>query len=90
MSLMSSVLAVICILLIVFLLICLECVLRKRVSYVVSSLNKEEETFEAQIRDIISKNPSSEILIFCTARKPETIIVLEKLKEEFSQLHILQ
>ncbi len=87
---MTPLFAIIFLLLIVFILICLECILRKRVSYIVSNLNEDQDFIEARIREIIFQNPKSEIIILCTPKNPDTITVLTKLQEEFSQLHIMK
>ena len=89
-DILSPIMAIICILLIVFALICLECILRKRISYIVSALNEDENDFETKIRKIILENPKSEIVVLCTAKSPEITTILDKLKEEFSQLHIIK
>ena len=89
-DILSTVTAIICILLIVFALICLECILRKRISYIISAINEDEKNFEAKIRKIILENPKSVIVLLCTAKNTETTTILNKLKEEFSQLHIIK
>ena len=87
---MSPVYAIILVLIVFFLLICLECILRERVSYIVTNLNEDEEAVESRIRETIFKNPTSEIIILCTPKNPETITVLTKLEKEFPQLHIIK
>lgn len=87
---MSPIYALVFVLIVIFVLICLECVLRRKVSYIVKNLNVDEKVIEAHIREIIFKNPSSEIIILCTQKNPDTITVLTKLQEDFSQLHILK
>ena len=81
--------AIIFMLLIVFFLICLECLLRKRVSYIVSDLNEEQEIIESRIREIIFLNPKSEIIVLCSPKTPEVLTVLTKLQNEYPQLQIL-
>lgn len=87
---MSPVFAIIFVLLVVFVLICLECILRKRIAYIVENLNADEEVIESRIREIIFKNPTSEIIILCTPKNPDTITILEKLQEDFPQLYIIK
>ena len=82
--------AVIFILLIIFFLICIECILRKRVSYIISNLNEEQDIIESRIREIIFLNPNSEIIVLCTPRNPNTLTILTKLQEEYAQLHIIK
>lgn len=64
--------------------------MRKKVSYIVKNLNEDEASAEARIREIIFKNPKSEIVIFCTPKNPDTITILSKLQAEYSQLHIIK
>jgi cellulose synthase/poly-beta-1,6-N-acetylglucosamine synthase-like glycosyltransferase len=87
---MTPTIAIIFILLIVFFLICLECILRKRVSYIISNLNEEQDVIESHIREIIFLNPQSEIIVICTPRDSETLTVLTKLQNEYPQLHIIK
>lgn len=87
---MTVSISIIFILLIVFFLICLECILRKRVSYIISNLNEEQDVIESHIREIIFLNPQSEIIVLCTPRNPEILTVLTKLQNEYSQLHIIK
>lgn len=86
---MSPVFAIIFVLVIIFVLICLECILRKKISYVVTKAIEDEHSIEIKIRDIITKNPSSEIIVICCLTNQETLLILNKLKDEFSQLHII-
>ena len=81
--------AIVCVLMVIFFLICVECILRKRVSYFIANLNEDDEVIESRIREIIFLNPKSEIILLCTPRNPEEMTILTKLEEEFSQLHIL-
>lgn len=87
---MSPVYAIVTVLIVFFILICLECILRKRVSYIVENLNEDEEIIESRIRETIFKNPSSEIIILCTPKNPDTLTILSKLEKEFPQLHIIK
>ena len=87
---MPTSIAIVFILLIVFFLICLECILRKRVSYIISNLNEEQDIIETRIREIVFLNPKSEIIVLCTPRNPEILTVLTKLQNEYSQLHIIK
>ena len=87
---LSPLYAIVCVLIIIFFLICIECILRKRVSYFIANLNEEDETIESRIREIIFLNPKSEIILLCTPRNPEAITILSKLQEEYSQLHIIK
>lgn len=87
---MTPTLAIICFLIVVFILICLECFLRKRVLYFYESIDRDEEYIELKIRDIINKNPASEIIILCTPKHPDTITILDKLSIDFPQLHIIK
>lgn len=87
---MSSVYAVVFVLFIVFFIICVECILRKEISYIVKNLNEDENAIEFKVREIVLKNPKSEIIILCTPKNPDTITVLDKLQEDFPQLHILK
>lgn len=84
---MAPILAV---LIIIFVLLLLECLLRKRVSYIVTNLDVDEEAIEVKIRDIIYMHPNSEIIVFCTPKNPEYVSILNKLQDEFSQLHIVK
>ena len=90
MTFVTPTLAIICILIIVFILICIECILRKRVSYFYEVFDQDEEAIELKIRKIISSNPNSEIIILCTPKKPDTIAILDKLIFDFPQLHIIK
>lgn len=87
---MSPIYAIVFVLFVIFALICLECVLRKKVSYIVKNLNEDETVIEARIREIIFKNPKSEIAILCTSKNPDTVTILTKLQEEYPQLHIIK
>lgn len=87
---MSPIYAIVFVLFVVFVLICLECILRKKVSYIVKNLNEDETVIEARIREIIFKNPKSEIVILCTSKNPDTVTILEKLQGEYQQLHIIE
>ena len=87
---MTPIYAIVFLLFVFFILICLECILRERVSYIVTNLNEDEEVIESQIRETIFKNPTSEIIILCTPKNPDTITILSKLEEEFPQLHIIK
>lgn len=87
---MPSVYAIIFVLFVIFVLICLECILRKKVSYIVKNLNEDENVIEARIREAIFKNPSSEIIILCTPKNPDTLTILSKLQGDFPQIHIIK
>ena len=89
---LSPLIAIIFVLSVFFILICLECILRKKISYIVKNLNveEEEETIECKIRETVFKNPTAEIIILCTPKNPDTILILEKLEKDFPQLHILK
>jgi len=86
----TTIVPIIIILIIVFFLTCLECILRKRVSYIVSTINDDSEIIESRIRELIFLNPKSEIVVLCTPWNPETLTILEKLSDEYSQLHIIK
>ena len=90
MTFLTPALAIICILIIIFILICLECILRKRVSYFYEIFDQDEEAIELKIREIIGTNPDSEIIILCTPKNPDTITILDKLTSDFPQLHIIK
>ena len=87
---MSPIYAIIFVLFVFFVLICVECILRKQISYIVKNINEDEDVIELQIRETIFKNPTSEIIILCTPKNPDTITVLDKLQEDFPQLHIIK
>ena len=87
---MKATVAIIFILLIVFFLICLECLLRKRVSYIISYLDDEIENIESKIHEIIFLNPNSEIVVICTPKCNETLTILDKLSNDYTQLHIIK
>jgi len=87
---LSPIYALVFVLFVCFIIICLECILRKKISYIVKNLNENEDAIESQIRETIFKNPTSEIIILCTPKNSDTITILGKLQEDFPQLHIIK
>lgn len=87
---MSPIYAIIFVLFVFFVLILLECILRKKISYIVENFNEDESVIESQIREIIFKNPTSEIIILCTPKNPDTLVILDKLQVDYPQLHIIK
>lgn len=87
---MEPYLATVFILMIIFFLICIECILRKKVSYIVKEYNENMDLIESHIREIIFLNPKSEIIVVCTPKSPETLTILNNLEKEYSQLHIIK
>lgn len=86
---MTPLLAITCVLSIIFVLILIECILRKKVSYVIENLDSDENVIEMRIREIINANPTAEIIILCTPKSPDAITILNKICYEFPQLHII-
>ena len=53
-------------------------------------LKHEIENIESKIHEIIFLNPNSEIVVICTPKCNETLTILDKLSNDYTQLHIIK
>ncbi len=82
--------SVITVLLVVFLIITLDVVMRRRLSYIVTTANDSEDCIEAQLRILIKQNPNSEIIVIDKTQSDETQQILNMLAHDFPEVHIVK
>ena len=86
----ALVISVIAVLLVIFLIISLECVMRRNFSYIYTTVEKAENCIEAQLRILLKKNPRSEIIVINKTQNPENEEILKKLAQDFPEIHIIK
>ena len=84
------ILSVILILVVIFLIVSLDAILSRRISYVVTETEYFENCIEAQIRLMLKQNPNSEILLIDKTQSEETEKILSILSQDFPQIHIIK
>ena len=82
--------SVIAVLLVIFLIISLECILRRRFSYIYTAVENAEDCIEAQLRILLRENPKSEVIVINKTQNAETDEILKKLSQDFPEIHIIK
>lgn len=83
------ILSVITVLLVIFIIIVIDAILKNRVSYIITSAS-EADAVEAQLRIIMKKNSESDIIVIDKTQSEESRQILDKLSHDFPQLHIVK
>jgi len=79
--------AVVLSLLTIFFVIIFSVLIKKQTHSLYEKID-DTETVEMAIRDLIRKNPDSEIHLFCNGRNSECMKIVHKLAQDFPQIHI--
>ena len=82
------VISIIAILLVIFIIVAAEAILRQKFSYIITGTDDESDTIEAQLRIILRENPLSDIIVIDKSQSDESRQILKKLSADFPQLHI--
>lgn len=75
---------------VVFVIILLSAIIKNQVSYIYTKADMEKDSIEWTVRDIISKNPTSRIVIITYGENCEEEKILEILRKDFPQIHIIR
>ncbi len=81
--------AIITVLSVIFIVVALKAVLMKKVSYIVTSVSELSGIAELRLRALMRKNPHSEIYVASNVTDSETEIILNKMSEDYPQIHII-
>jgi len=79
--------AVVLSLLTIFFVVVFSALIKKQAHSLYEKID-DTETVEMAIRDLIRKNPDSEIHLFCNGRNSECMKIVHKLAQDFPQIHI--
>ena len=82
--------SIVLILSVIFIILLLGGLAKKQSSYVYTHSCGDADSIEAEIREMLWKNPCSEIVAVAYGNDNETEEILEKLKNDFPQLHIIK
>lgn len=82
--------SVIAVLLVVFIIIATEAILRNQISYIITNPKDDADNIEARLRIILKENPTSDIIIINKTQSEETNQILSNLSRDFPQLHIVK
>lgn len=81
--------AVVFVLCVIFVIIALDALLKRRYSSIMTFAGEHDDDIEIRLRTLMRKNPDSEIIVVDKSRSPYTHTVLEKLENDFPQIHII-
>ncbi|MBO5060813.1 MAG: hypothetical protein J6C82_07865 [Clostridia bacterium] len=82
--------AIITVLSVIFIITALECLCRKKVSYILTTSGEIADNIEVRLRVLLKKNPRSEIFVADNSHTDEAKIILEKLSADYPQIHIIR
>ena len=82
--------SIVLILSVIFIILLLGGLAKKQSSYIYTHSCGNADSIEAEIREMLRKNPDSEIVVVTYGDVSETEEILEKLKNDFPQLHIIK
>lgn len=80
-------LSVVLVLFVIFIIVSVDFITRRKISYISPSYDKSK-TIEAQIRLILLKNPSSQIIVLCP-KDEEDKVIIKNLCHDFPRIHFL-
>ena len=85
----SLIIAVIAVLCVIFLIILLTCAADKGVTYITASDLNNPETVECCIREILKKNPKSEIIVIDKSHSNEITGILARMQRDYPEIRRL-
>ena len=81
--------AVLFVLLVIFIIIALDAVFGKKYESILTYAECGDDDIECRLRAIMRKNPNSEIIVVDKSQSAETRIILEKLADDYPEIHVL-
>ncbi len=82
-------LSAVIILFVIYIIIVLDGVLKRSISYIVTSTEEFDENIEVELRKLLHENPGSGIIVIDTGKSPDTRKILRMLERDFPVLHII-
>lgn len=75
---------------VIFIVICISAFTKKQLSYFYTEVDNNADSIEVTIREILRKMPASEIVVITYGKDAEAVEILQRLKNEFPQIHIIR
>ena len=75
---------------VIFVIILVSAIIKNQVSCIYTKADIEQDSIEYTVRDIISKNPASRIVIITYGENDEEEKILRLLEGDFPQIHIIR
>lgn len=85
----AFIIALIAVLTVIFLIILLDCLAVRGISYITASCGNDPESVECRLRKILKKNPKSEIIVLDNSHSSEISDILSKMQQDFPEIHIV-
>lgn len=82
--------ALILVLLVIFVIICVNAITKKQISYIYTNAENDADSIEAIVREILWRKSSSEIVIAVYGEDDEADEILKRLRKDFPQIHIIR
>lgn len=82
--------SIILILSVVFIIIMISSLLKSQSSCIYASISEEADNIEGEIREMLWKNPDSEIVVVIYGKSIEAVEILKMLEKDFPRLHIIK
>ncbi len=86
----SACISLILVLSVVFIILLISSLLKKQNSYIYTKVNYESDDIEIALREILWKNPDSEIVVVTYGRASVADKIIEMLKKDFPRIHIIK
>lgn len=81
--------AVVFVLCVIFVIIALDALLARKYSSIMTFAEEYDDDIEIRLRTLMRKNPNSEIIVVDKSHSQYTHSVLEKLENDFPEIHII-
>ena len=65
-------------------------ILKKQGAFIFTKTPSDPDKIEWAIRELIWKNPDAEIAVVALGKNPESNIILDRLANDFPQIHIIK
>ncbi|MDD6735989.1 MAG: hypothetical protein PUE13_06750 [Clostridiales bacterium] len=85
----SLFISLILVLTVIFIIISADALLSRKYSCIMTFAGKGDDDIECELRELMRKNPKSEIIVVDKTQSAETHTVLEKLEQDFPEIHII-
>lgn len=84
----TLIIAIVALLAVIFLIILLNGLADRAVNSIITDAGTNPEAVECHIREILKKNPDSEIIILDKSHSSEISEILLRMKQDFPEIHI--
>ena len=82
--------SIVLILSVIFIILLLGGLAKKQSSYIYTHSCGNADSIEAEIREMLRKNPDSEIVVVIYGKSIEAVEILKMLEKDFPRLHIIK